>query len=63
MMTKDEVERGAALGPDLRAHIGRKLRAYYDQLAAEPVPDRFKTLLEQLERKERDEDPEPETKS
>jgi hypothetical protein len=39
---------GGALAPhDL---IGRKLREFYDQAAAEPVPDRFTALLDQLER-------------
>ena len=29
--------------------LGEKLRAYYDQFAREPVPDRFTLLLKQLE--------------
>jgi|JI8StandDraft_1071087.scaffolds.fasta_scaffold1137617_1 hypothetical protein len=29
--------------------LGEKLRAYYDQFAREPVPDRFTVLLKQLE--------------
>ncbi len=29
--------------------LGDKLRAYYDQVAREPVPDRFEQLLKQLE--------------
>jgi hypothetical protein len=37
------------LEPLLQAHIGRKLREYYDSAAREPVPDRFKTLLDRLE--------------
>lgn len=35
----------------LQAHIGRQLRAVYDAVANEPVPDRFLKLLEELERK------------
>jgi Anti-sigma factor NepR len=31
--------------------IGEKLRAYYDHVASEPVPDRFAALLEELEAK------------
>ncbi len=30
-------------------HIGRKLREMYDYIAEQPVPDRFKQLLDQLE--------------
>ena len=29
--------------------LGEKLRAYYDQVALEPVPDRFEQLLKELE--------------
>lgn len=37
------------LEPLLQAHIGRKLREFYDAAAREPVPERFKLLLDQLE--------------
>ncbi|MCW2282249.1 hypothetical protein M2323_000244 [Rhodoblastus acidophilus] len=37
------------LEPLLQAHIGRKLREFYDSAVREPVPDRFKLLLDQLE--------------
>jgi hypothetical protein len=43
---------GAILGGDLQAHIGRQLRAVYDEVANEAVPDRFLKLIEELERKE-----------
>lgn len=42
----------AALDPRLQAHIGRKLREYFDEISAQPVPDRFKALLDQLESRE-----------
>ncbi len=29
--------------------IGSRLRAYYDEVAREPVPDRFKDLLKRLD--------------
>ncbi len=32
--------------------IGRKLKAFYDDVASEPVPDRFLSLLEALDRAE-----------
>jgi hypothetical protein len=37
------------LEPLLQAHIGRKLREFYDSAAREPVPERFRLLLDQLE--------------
>jgi hypothetical protein len=40
------------LGAELQAHIGRQLRAVYDEIAHQPVPDRFMKLLEELERKQ-----------
>jgi hypothetical protein len=39
------------LGPDLQAHIGRQLRSLYDEVLKEPVPDRLRDLLQQLEQK------------
>ena len=41
----------AALDQTLQAHIGRQLRAMYDEVIQEPVPDRFLQLLEGLESK------------
>ncbi len=45
-------EGAAGLGPELQAHIGRQLRAVYDEVAQQPVPDRFLKLLDELERKQ-----------
>jgi hypothetical protein len=39
------------LESDIQAHLGRQLRAIYDEVAAQPVPDRFLKLLQQLEQK------------
>jgi hypothetical protein len=38
-------------GPDgtVERAIGSRLRAYYDELAREPVPDRFVDLLKRLD--------------
>ncbi|WP_062227306.1 NepR family anti-sigma factor [Aureimonas frigidaquae] len=33
--------------------IGRRLRAYYEDVAAEPVPDRFLSLLDALDAAEK----------
>jgi hypothetical protein len=38
----------------INEHIGRELRALFDSVVAEPVPDKFHELLEQLERKQVD---------
>jgi hypothetical protein len=46
----EKYEKGEkGLEPLLQAHIGRKLREYYDSAVREPVPDRFKNLLDRLE--------------
>jgi len=42
----------ASLDHKLQAHIGNKLKQYYDEIVSEAVPDRFKMLLDQLEKKE-----------
>ena len=43
---------GAMLESDLQAHIGRQLRAVYEEVVNEEVPDRFLRLLRELEQKE-----------
>lgn len=49
---KGAIQGGAIMEADLQAHIGRQLRAVYDEVVNEAVPDRFLRLLEDLERKE-----------
>lgn len=65
-MTKRQFERGERVenladegpngGPKLdqfsQGHIGRMLKAMYDEVAREPVPDKFVELLKRLESKE-----------
>jgi hypothetical protein len=51
MSTPSQSPIGAALDPTLQAHIGRQLRALYDEIVQQPIPDRFIQLLEELERK------------
>ncbi|MBE7186230.1 MAG: hypothetical protein INR68_17690 [Methylobacterium mesophilicum] len=43
-----------ASATDLGANsaIGRKLKAFYDDVASEPVPDRFLSLLDALDKAE-----------
>lgn len=36
----------------IQNHLGRKLKEVYDDLVNQPVPERFRELLQQLERKE-----------
>ncbi len=38
------------LGHDVRAKIGRQLRAMYDDVVSQGVPDRFVDLLNQLDK-------------
>ncbi len=42
----------SALDNKLQAHIGNKLKQFYDEIVSETVPDRFKMLLDQLEQRE-----------
>ncbi len=34
---------------DLQAHIGVRLKAFYDSVLSEPIPDRFAELLSRLD--------------
>lgn len=40
------------LNPAIQGHLGRQLRTMYKTLVDEPVPDRFKKLLDELKAKE-----------
>lgn len=48
--TRSEADRAAALPANARDAIGKRLRESLDRIVAEPVPDRFLQLLDQLER-------------
>jgi len=41
--------RAPALPRDAQAKIGEKLKALYDDVVSQPVPDRFKDLLAKLD--------------
>lgn len=43
----------AVIGRDIQGHLGQKLKASYDDLVRQPVPDKFRQLLEELERREK----------
>jgi hypothetical protein len=53
----DDPETGArsapsgAKGREIGDAIGRQLRTLFDDVAAEPVPDKLRELLDELERK------------
>jgi len=42
----------ARLDANVQAHLGRKLKAAYKALVDEPVPNKFRKLLDELESKE-----------
>lgn len=37
------------MSPDLQAHIGRQVRAMFDEVADEPVPEHLLKLLNELD--------------
>lgn len=43
-----EIDEG--LSPTLQAHIGRHVRAVFDEVAREPIPEHLLRLLKDLER-------------
>ena len=48
----DEQEKAPTLSDEAQKQIGRKLRLLYEQLEAEPIPDKFVDLLRALAEKE-----------
>jgi hypothetical protein len=42
-------ETPSGIGPTARQQLGTALRAMYDDLAQQPLPDRFVELLDQLD--------------
>ena len=44
------VEPEGGLSPSLQAHIGRHVRAVFDEVAREPIPEHLLRLLKDLER-------------
>ena len=44
------------LGPEIRSRIGRQLRALYDDVVNQGVPDKFADMLKNLEVSRGDED-------
>ncbi len=46
---KNETMNHTSARPEVSDLIGQRLRNYYDEVAKQPVPDRFLDLLNQLE--------------
>ena len=46
----DPAQRDASLGREIQSKIGDQLRAMYDDVVSEGVPDRFADLLKRLDR-------------
>ena len=49
-VTQTRTSSEPGLNREVQARIGDNLRAMYDELLQQPVPDRFKDLLGQLEK-------------
>jgi len=49
MAGRDDKGAPPGLPADARVRIGAQLRRMYDNVVQEPIPDRFTTLLDQLE--------------
>ena len=45
-----EVPMEPRIGPDLQDRLGLQLRAMYDQVRSEPIPERILVLLTRLDR-------------
>jgi hypothetical protein len=41
------------VGRDIQSHLGRTLKASYEDMVRQPVPDKFHQLLKELERREK----------
>jgi hypothetical protein len=44
---------GMSVGRSVQVQLGRKLRATYDELLQQTVPEKFRQLLDELERREK----------
>ncbi len=48
-MTVDDPTAASPIDREIQKHLGQKLKASYDDLVRQPVPDKFRQLLEELE--------------
>lgn len=49
--SKGREQTTSRLKPQVQEHIGRQLRAVYDDVLKQPLPDRFRELMEKLDQK------------
>ena len=49
----EQAQQENTLGRSLQAQLGRQLRTIFSDVADEPVPDRFRKLLDELEAREK----------
>ena len=50
---RPEETKGDIQQQPIQAHLGEQLKRYFSSIVSEPVPDRFSSLLDQLEERER----------
>ena len=53
-LDEERSEAPAPLGEEVKDHIARQLKAIFDEVVNQPVPDRFLDLLNQLDKKTRE---------
>jgi hypothetical protein len=41
-----------AIDEEIQIRIGKNLKAFYEGVASEPVPDRLRAMIEELEKRE-----------
>jgi hypothetical protein len=49
--SKGRDQNTSRMKPQVQEHIGRQLRAVYDDVLKQPLPDRFRELMEKLDQK------------
>ena len=49
---RDETPHDGGSSFPVHEHVGRHLKALFDEVTSQPVPDKFIELLEELERKQ-----------
>jgi hypothetical protein len=52
MIVRNRSDRKPALDEKLQNHLGFQLRRIFAETADEPIPDRFRSLIDQLDRGE-----------
>ena len=50
---KKSLDRRGEVKKPIQAHLGDQLKRYFSSIVTEPVPDRFASLLDELEKRER----------